>query len=99
MVREKERQTDDPIVVDLVLPSDPLAAEAESEKMMASLAHYLMRGRPVVLGTREADGAVVAVVRDRIDLGRRLARAVPPPSVWSSPPPTPRPGRRARRRR
>jgi Protein of unknown function DUF58 len=98
MVREKERQTDDPIVADLVLPSDPLAAEAECEKVMASLLNYLMRGQPVVLGTREADGGRRAPVRDRIDLGRRLARAVPPP-LPSTPPPASRSRTRARRRR
>ena len=43
---------------------------------MAALADHLLRGRPVVLGTTEADGRVVQAVRDRIDLGRRLARAV-----------------------
>jgi hypothetical protein len=83
MVREKERQTDDPIVVDLTLPADPVAAEAESERVMAGLSHYLVRGRPVVLGTLEADGHTVRVVRDRIDLGRRLARAVAPGSGGS----------------
>jgi uncharacterized protein (DUF58 family) len=99
MVREKERQTDDPVVVDLVLPPDPGAAEAESERVMASLTHYLLRGRPVVLGTRERHGPVVRAVRDRIDLGRRLARAVPTPAVPSTDPATSRAGgRRARRR-
>jgi uncharacterized protein (DUF58 family) len=94
MVREKERQTDDPVVVDLTLPPDPVAAEAESERVMAALAQILVRGRPVVLGTVEADGHVVRVVRDQIDLGRRLARAVGSPSAGSpsagspGPPPT-----------
>ena len=46
MVREKERQTDDPIVVDLTLPADPVAAEAESERVMAALCQHLARGRP-----------------------------------------------------
>jgi uncharacterized protein (DUF58 family) len=87
MVREKERQTDDPVVVDLVLPPDPAAAEAESERVMAALAHHLERGRPVVLGTVEADGHVIRVVRDRIDLGRRLARAVGSPSAGPAGPP------------
>jgi hypothetical protein len=79
MVRERERQTDDPIVVELVLPTDPLAAEAECERVMASLSHVLARGGPVVLGSREAEGRVVRLVRDRVDLGRRLARAVTSP--------------------
>ena len=88
MVRENERQTDDPVSVDLVLPADPLAAEAECQTAMASISVSLMRGRAVVLGTREPEGHVVRVVRDRIDLGRRLARAIPAPDAASSPPPT-----------
>jgi hypothetical protein len=96
MVREKERQNDDPVVVDLVLPQDPVAAEAESERVMAALAHHLAGGRPVVLGTEEAGGHVVRVVRDRIDLGRRLARAGPPSDGGSrgGPAPAPAPSRR-----
>lgn len=81
MVREKERQTDEPIVVDVVLPPDPNAAEAESERVMAGVVHFLFRGEMVVLGTREVEGPVVRAVRDRIDLGRRLARAVSPPET------------------
>jgi uncharacterized protein (DUF58 family) len=88
MVRENERQTDDPVFVELVLPGDLLAAEAECEKVMASLTVWLMRGRAVVLGTREQEGPVVGVVRDRIDLGRRLARAVPSPDAGFPYPPT-----------
>ena len=79
MVREKERQTDDPIVVDVVLPRDVLAAEAETERVMAAVDGYLASGRPVVLGTDERDGRTVRPVLDRIDLGRRLARAVAAP--------------------
>jgi uncharacterized protein (DUF58 family) len=81
MVREKERQTDDPIVVDVVLPRDVLAAEAETERVMAAVDRYLASGRPVVLGTDEQNGRTVRPVLDRIDLGRRLARAVPAPGV------------------
>jgi Protein of unknown function DUF58 len=77
MVREKERQTDDPIMVDVVLPRDILAAETETERVMAAVDRYLSSGRPVVLGTDERDGHTVRPVLDRIDLGRRLARAVP----------------------
>ncbi len=94
MVREKERQTDDPIVVDLVLPADPLDAEGEAEKAMASLTNELLRGRPVILGTQEEGGTVVRAVRDRVDLGRRLARAVSPPDAVS---PRPAPSRGKRR--
>jgi len=77
MVRESERQTDDPVLVELVLPDDPTAAEAEAERMMAAVGNCLDGHRPVVLVTREADGRVARPVVDRIDLGRRLARAVP----------------------
>jgi uncharacterized protein (DUF58 family) len=80
MVRENERPTDDPIVVELDLPPDPLAAEAESERVMAALSQYVAAGRPVVLGSWEAEGHTVRLVRDRVDLGRRLARAVPRPT-------------------
>jgi uncharacterized protein (DUF58 family) len=77
MVRESERQRDDPVTVDLVLPADPDRAEAEAERTMAEIGAELEAGREVVLGTDEAGGHVTRFVRDRIDLGRRLARAVP----------------------
>ena len=76
MVGEKEHQTDDPIMVDVVLPPDPPAAETEAERVMAGVAQSLLQGETVLLGTRESGGHIVRVVRDRIDLGRRLARAV-----------------------
>jgi uncharacterized protein (DUF58 family) len=79
MVRERERQTDDPVVVELVLPVDPVAAETEAERVMAALTPLVVSGRPVLLGTREPDGRVIRAVRDRVDLGRRLARAVASP--------------------
>jgi hypothetical protein len=87
MVREKEQQTDDPIVVDVVLPPDPPAAETEAERVMSGVAYALMRGETVMLGTRETGGHIVRVVRDRIDLGRRLARAVSSPEPRVQPPP------------
>ncbi len=77
MVRESERQTDDPITVELVLPDDPAQAEAEAERMMGSVGTCLDRHQPVVLITREERGRVVGAVTDHIDLGRRLSRAVP----------------------
>jgi uncharacterized protein (DUF58 family) len=79
MVRERERPTNDPIMVDVVLPADPHKAEKESERVMAAVARYLARGQPVVLATLEVEGRTVRLVRDRVDLGRRLARAVAPP--------------------
>ncbi len=77
MVRESERPTDDPVFVELVLPHDAVAAEAEAERVMAGIADCLARFRPVVLATQEPAGRVVRPVRDRLELGRRLARAVP----------------------
>jgi uncharacterized protein (DUF58 family) len=85
MVRERERQTEEPVVIEVVLPQEQAAADAESERVMAVVTRCLLRRQPVVLGTLEAEGRCLRLVRDRIDLGRRLARAVPPPA-----PPDPR---------
>jgi hypothetical protein len=78
MVREREHPTDDPLLFDLVLPTDPVEAEAEAEVVRASLTGALVRGRVVTLRSRQAEGVVTGLVRDRVELGRRLARAVPP---------------------
>ncbi len=91
MVRERERQTEEPVVIEVVLPADRAAAEAESERIMAVVTDCLLRRQPVILGTLEAEGRCLRLVRDRIDLGRRLARAVPAPA-----PPEPSPVRRPR---
>ncbi len=48
---------------------------------MATIGRALASGRPVILGTLEADGHVIRMVRDRVDLGRRLARAVARPAA------------------
>lgn len=77
MVRETEQPTDDPVVVEVDLPSDPEAAEAMAEQVMAEVAVRLARGQTVVLATWESDGRVERPVRDRVELGRRLARALP----------------------
>ncbi len=77
MVRESERQTDDPVTVEVVLPDDPTEAESEAERMMASVGACVDRRQPVVLITHEVTGRVVGTVTGRTDLGRRLARAVP----------------------
>jgi hypothetical protein len=86
MVRERERQTEEPVVIEVVLPQDQAAAEAESERVMAVVTGCLLRRQPVVLGTLEAEGRCLRLVRDRIDLGRRLARALPPEATH---PPSP----------
>ncbi len=77
MVRESERPTDDPVFVELVLPREPDAAEAEAERTMAGVTECLARHQPVVLATSEPAGRVVRPVAGQLDLGRRLARAVP----------------------
>ena len=76
MVREKERQTDDPVVIEVVLPADDGEAESVSERVMATASGFLGRGQPVVMVTTEARGRVARPVYDRVDVGRRLARAV-----------------------
>ena len=81
MVREKERQIDDPVVMEVVLPPDPLEAEAVTERVMATVGRHLGSGQAVLLGTDEVEGRTRRLVRDRVDLGRRLARAVPPPQA------------------
>ncbi len=77
MVRESERQTDDPVTVEVVLPPDPVETERVAERMMATVGACTDRRQPVVLITREATGRVVGTVTGRTELGRRLARAVP----------------------
>ncbi len=79
MVRESERQRDDPVTLELVLSREPDRADAEAEEAMAQVSEVLEAGREVLLGTDEPSGHVLRWVRDRVDLGRRLARAVPPP--------------------
>ncbi len=77
MVRESERQTDDPVTVEVVLAADPVEAERTAERMMATVGACIDRRQPVVLITHEETGRVVGTVTGRTDLGRRLARAVP----------------------
>jgi hypothetical protein len=80
MVQERVRPTADPVMVEVVLPPDAQRAEEETERVMAAVSRCLARGQPVVLATVESGGRTVRPVRDRIDLGRRLARAVTPPT-------------------
>jgi len=44
---------------------------------MATASGYLARGVPLLLVTLEEGGRTVRPVVDRVELGRRLARAVP----------------------
>jgi uncharacterized protein (DUF58 family) len=79
MVMETERATDSPVVIDVSLPADAEGAEREAERVMAVVSDYLARGVPVMVSSREPGGRVDGLVLDRIELGRRLARAVSSP--------------------
>lgn len=81
MVREAEHPTDEPIVVEVVLPDDLVTAERRAGEAMATLVSLLRRGERVVLVTDEPGGRMVAPVADAVDAGRRLARAVAPRSA------------------
>lgn len=80
------KELDDPasrrlvIVVDLRGPSD--AAEATASRGAGLANRALREGLAVVLATAETGGARVAAVKTRLDVSRRLARAVaaPPPA-------------------
>lgn len=89
MVRETERPTDLPVVIEATLPAEPDAAERAAERVMSLVTDHLVTGTSVILVTREAAGRTVqAPVRDRIELGRRLARAVAPVAGEQSMPAT-----------
>jgi uncharacterized protein (DUF58 family) len=81
MVTESERPVDQPVVVEVDLPAEPEAAERAAEQALAVGTHHLVRGVPVLLITHEPGGRVGRVVVDRVELGRRLARAVPKDSA------------------
>ena len=55
---------------------DPEAAERVAEGALGTVVGLLEGGAPVLSGTREPAGQVVAPVADRRSAGRRLARAV-----------------------
>ncbi len=59
------------------LPADPDEAERVAERALGTVVDLLGDGAPVLLGTLERSGAVLAPVTDRRVAGRRLARAVP----------------------
>jgi len=77
MVSETEQPVDEPVVVEVVLPPDPDEAERAAERAMSLASGHLAAGVPVLLITREPGGQIVRPVVDRVELGRRLARAVP----------------------
>ncbi len=77
MVNEAEAPAGDPVVIQVVLPTDEAEAELEAGRMLSVVVAYLDRGVPVLLSTREPSGPVSDRVVDRVAAGRRLARAVP----------------------
>jgi uncharacterized protein (DUF58 family) len=79
MVRELERPAAKAVTITVDLPPDRDAAERVAEDALGTVVGLLQGGAPVVLGTREPAGPVVATVADRRSAGRRLARAVAPP--------------------
>jgi uncharacterized protein (DUF58 family) len=84
MVRELERPSAGPVTLTVDLPEDPAEAERVAERALATVVDLLAAGAPVLLGTLERSGAVLAPVTDRRGAGRRLARAVPPGALGSA---------------
>jgi uncharacterized protein (DUF58 family) len=87
------KELDDPasrrlaVVVDL--RGDPDAAEAAASRAAGLATRALREGLAVVMATAEDDGGRLAAVKTRLDVSRRLARAVAaPPSEGPFPPGT-----------
>jgi uncharacterized protein (DUF58 family) len=76
MVQELEQPAADPVTITVELPAEAEAAERVAEGALGTVVRLLHDGRPVVLGTTEHSGPVLAAVADRRAAGRRLARAV-----------------------
>ena len=76
MVRELERPAAEAVTVTVELPEAPEEAERIAERALGTVVQLLDAGTPVLLGTVEPSGAVLAPVADRRCAGRRLARAV-----------------------
>lgn len=76
MVRELEHPSAGPVTITVDLPGDPDEAERVAEGALGTVVHLLEGGVPVLLGTLEPSGRVLAPVADRRGAGRRLARAV-----------------------
>jgi uncharacterized protein (DUF58 family) len=77
MVKEMESSIAEPVTVTVVLPSDFDAAERVAESALGTVVALLDQGIPVVLATNEPRGPRDDQVDDRLQAGRRLARAVP----------------------
>jgi uncharacterized protein (DUF58 family) len=84
IVRELERPMAEPVTLTVSLPPDAEEAERISERALGTVVLLLDRGLPVLLGTTETSGSLVAPVEDRRQAGRRLARAVAT-QAWTGP--------------
>ena len=85
MVREREGPSAEPITVRVTLPDDADEAERIAERALGTVVQLLERGTPVLLGTVDASGPILAPVEDRRGAGRRLARAVARPNQAAGP--------------
>lgn len=75
MVREMEQPSVRPFTLRVVLPIDKEAAERASERALGTAATILDRGAQLVMVTDEETGPITALVTNRREAGRRLARA------------------------
>ena len=76
MVRELEAPSVQPVTLRLTLAHDEDAAERAAEQALGTAVAILDRGTPLVMATDEARGPVLASVENRLEAGRRLARAI-----------------------
>jgi len=81
VVRELESPTTPAVCVVCDLDGPPGRVEAVASVAAGLAAAALAEGTEVVLATTEMEGPVLAPVATRIEVGRRLARAVPGPPV------------------
>jgi len=76
MVREVEEPSAHPVTLKVTLPNDVDAAEREAEHALGTAVAVLDRGGSLLMVTSEVEGPVTGAVADRLEAGRRLARAV-----------------------
>jgi uncharacterized protein (DUF58 family) len=75
MVREMESAAEGAVTLTVALPRDPVAAEREAERVLATVALLVRRGCTVQLITTEAGRPTTGRVATTLEAGRRLARA------------------------
>jgi hypothetical protein len=85
MVREIERPSTRAVAVTVILPADRDTAEHLAERALGTVLRHIEHGVDVVLATTEAEGPLVRPVFDRLEAGRRLARAVASSGIPTSP--------------